>query len=171
MIDLRIETMKMTDLDDVMEIEEKAFSLPWSRWMFERELLYKEDSHFLVVRSGVKLMGYIGFWMSADEAHIVTIAVRNDFRRMGIGSILMASALSLAVRLGANMATLEVRVTNFRAQNLYDKFGFETVTIRRRFYSDTGEDAYVMWLRDLKYKLEDFQTYIREINYRREEET
>jgi len=171
MIDLRIEMMKMADLDDVMKIEEKAFSMPWSRWMFERELLYKENSHFLIAGSGGKLIGYIGFWMAPDEAHIVTIAVRSDFQRRGIGRILIASALSLAVSLGAIRATLEVRVTNLRAQSLYNKLGFEIVAIRKRFYSDTGEDAYVMWLRDVKDKLEDFQTYIRKINYRKEEET
>ncbi len=171
MIDLEIDKMKMTDLDDVMEIEEMAFSMPWSRWMFERELSYKDNSHFLVVRSGAKLMGYIGFWLLEDEAHIVTIAVRSDFRRRGIGGILIASALNLAVSLGAEKATLEVRVSNIPAQNLYYRLGFEIAAIRREFYSDTGEDAYVMWLRDLEDNLENIRIYVREKHYGKEEET
>jgi ribosomal-protein-alanine N-acetyltransferase len=168
MIDLEIDTMKMDDLDDVMEIEEKVFSMPWSRWMFERELLYRENSCFLVVRYGDIIIGYVGFWMVEDEAHIVTIAVRKDFQRRGIGGILMASALNLAVEMGADKATLEVRFTNLAAQKLYYKFGFEIVAIRRRFYSDTGEDAYVMWLRDLRDNIEEIRKYIRNVRYRKE---
>jgi ribosomal-protein-alanine N-acetyltransferase len=105
-------------------------------------------------------VGYIGFWMVLDEAHIVTLAVRSDFRRKGVGSMLMASALVLAVHLGANKATLEVRVTNIPAQNLYEKFGFKTAAIRRNFYPDTGEDAYLMWLSDLEDKLGEFRACI-----------
>ena len=160
MINLEINGMTMADLDDVMQIEQKAFTMAWSRWMFERELTTSERSHFLVARNESELVGYIGFWMPTDEAHIVTIAVRSDFRRKGVGSILMVSALALAVHLGANKATLEVRVTNIPAQKLYKKFGFVTVAIRRNFYSDTGEDAYVMWLYDLKDRLEEIRAEV-----------
>ena len=160
MIELRFDRMKMTDLDEVMEIERASFSMPWSRWMFERELMDRDHSHFLVARSGVEVIGYIGFWMVSDEMHIVTIAVRSDFRCKGVGSMLMASALALAARLGASKSTLEVRVTNLPAQELYKKFGFETVAIRKNFYSDTGEDAYVMWLCDLKDKLGEIRAHI-----------
>ena len=153
MIDLKIDRMRMEDLDDVMEIERDSFSMPWSRWMFERELVDRERSHFLVARDGAQVVGYVGFWMVLDEAHIVTIAVRNDFRRRGVGTMLLASALSLAVRMGADRATLEVRITNLAAQELYRKFGFGIVAVRKNFYSDTGEDAYVMWIYDLKDKI------------------
>ena len=145
--------------------------MPWSRWMFKRELLYKDNSHCVVVRSGSVLIGYIGFWLIEDEVHIVTIAVRSDFRRRGIGGILIASALNLAVSLGAERATLEVRVSNIPAQNLYYRLGFEIAAIRRKFYSDTGEDAYVMWLRDLEDNLENIRIYVREKHYGKEEET
>ncbi len=119
MINLKISRMTMADLDDIMEIEQKAFTMAWSRWMFERELASGEHSQFLVARNGREIVGYLGFWLPTDEAHIVTIAVRSDFRRKGVGSILMVSALTLAVHLGANKATLEVRVTNIPAQELY----------------------------------------------------
>jgi ribosomal-protein-alanine N-acetyltransferase len=170
MIDVQIDKMKMADLDDVMEIEQASFSLPWSRWMFGRELEDRENSHFLVMRSGSEVIGYIGFWMVLDEAHIVTIAVRSDLRRKGIGSMLLASALVLAVSLDANRATLEVRVTNLPAQRLYKKFGFEVVGIRRKFYSDTGEDAYVMWVHDLKDKIGEIRAHIWRIQHGKEKE-
>jgi ribosomal-protein-alanine N-acetyltransferase len=171
MIDLEIDTMEIDDLDDVMEIEQASFSLPWSRWMFERELRSRERSHFLVVRSGSELVGYVGFWMVLDEAHIVTIAVRSDFRRRGVGSYILASALGLAVRLGAGRATLEVRITNLAAQRLYRKFGFEKIAIRKNFYSDTGEDAYVMWIYDLRDKIGEIHAHIWNMQHATEEET
>jgi ribosomal-protein-alanine N-acetyltransferase len=159
----KIETMEMADLDDVMEIERASFSLPWSRWMFERELMDQTHSRFLVARSGDEIAGYIGFWMVLEEVHIVTIAVRSDCRRRGIGSILMLEALNAALRLGAQRATLEVRVTNLSAQELYKKLGFITVAIRKRFYSDTGEDAYVMWLYDLNSKVREIRKQVRQM--------
>jgi ribosomal-protein-alanine N-acetyltransferase len=170
MIDLKVDAMKMTDLDDVMEIERASFSMPWSRWMFERELGDREHSHFLVARSGAEIVGYIGFWMVLDEAHVVTIAVRSDFRRKGIGSMLLSSALSLAARMGADRATLEVRITNLPAQKLYRKFGFGVAAIRRNFYSDTGEDAYVMWIHDLKDKIGEIRAHIWRIQHGKEKE-
>lgn len=141
--------MKVDDLDEVMQIEEESFSMPWSRWMFERELEESKRSYFLVAKDGNKTIGYIGFWLVIEEAHIVTIAVRKEYRRKGIGTALLASALIIADTLGAKKATLEVRVSNIPAQNLYEMFGFEIVSIRKGFYTDTNEDAYVMWLYNL----------------------
>jgi ribosomal-protein-alanine N-acetyltransferase len=170
MTKLKIDTMEMADLDDVMEIERASFSLPWSRWMFERELMGKTHSRFLVARVKDEIAGYIGFWMVLEEIHIVTIAVRSDCRRRGIGSILMLEALNAAVRLGAQRATLEVRVTNLPAQELYKKLGFIKVAIRKRFYSDTGEDAYVMWLYNLKSKIREIRKQVREMLREKERE-
>lgn len=168
---LKIDTMEMADLDDVMEIERASFSLPWSRWMFERELMDKAHSQLLVARLGDEIAGYIGFWMVLEEVHIVTIAVRSDYRRRGIGSILMLEALNAAVRLGAEKATLEVRVTNLPAQELYKKLGFITVAIRKRFYSDTGEDAYVMWLYNLKSKIRGIRKHVQEMLREKKKDT
>ena len=171
MIDLEISRMKPEDLDEVMDIEEDAFTMSWSRWMFEREVINTDRSHFLVARNNSEIVGYIGFWMAMnDEAHIVTIAVQDDFRCQGVGSILMASALLLAVHLGANKATLEVRVSNMPAQQLYTKFGYEIAVIRRKFYSDTGEDAYVMWLRDLEDKLDEIRAYLWDMQREKEQQ-
>lgn len=153
MHDLGIYRMEPSDLNDVLDIEKESFSLPWSRWMFERELEEKDRSHFFVFKNSSEVLGYIGFWMVFDEAHIVTIAVRRDSRRKGIGTILMASALVVANEMGAKRATLEVRVTNTNAQKMYEKFGFEIVSVRKKFYTDTGEDAYVMWIFDLDDKI------------------
>lgn len=82
--------------------------------------------------------------MMAGEAHISTIAVRPGWRRRGIGELLLVAMIDKAVELGAEVMTLEVRVSNIAAQNLYRKYGFEEVRIKRRYYMDSGEDAIFM---------------------------
>ena len=159
MIDFGIHKMTADDIDGVLQIEQESFSSPWSRWIFESELSKGDRSHFLVAKSEGEILGYIGFWMIFDEAHIVNVAVRADLRRSGIGTLLLASALIMADRIGAKKATLEVRVTNTPAQSLYQKFGFEMISIRKNFYSDTNEDAYVMWIYKLSEKIGEIKSF------------
>jgi ribosomal-protein-alanine N-acetyltransferase len=90
------------------------------------------------------IAGFIGLWLLPDEAHIVTFGVRRDYRRRGIGELLLISAISLAQVKGQTMVTLECRVSNEAALGLYGKYGFEKVGLRPRYYSDDHEDAYVL---------------------------
>jgi ribosomal-protein-alanine N-acetyltransferase len=90
------------------------------------------------------VLWYCGFWIAADEAHISTIAVAPSSREKGIGQLLLATAIERAIELGANIMSLEVRVSNIAAQNLYRKYGFKVVGCRRRYYSDNREDALIM---------------------------
>jgi ribosomal-protein-alanine N-acetyltransferase len=90
------------------------------------------------------VVGYCGFWRAADEAHISTIAVHPKHRLQGIGQLLLVTAIERAVELGASIVSLEVRVSNVAAQNLYLKYGFQVVGRRRRYYSDNREDALIM---------------------------
>ncbi|MCC7361475.1 MAG: ribosomal protein S18-alanine N-acetyltransferase [Anaerolineales bacterium] len=90
------------------------------------------------------VVGYSGFWYILDEAHVSTIAVHPEWRGHGVGEHLFVHMLEQALDLGAVTATLEVRVTNERAQNLYAKYAFEVVGKRRRYYRDNGEDALLM---------------------------
>ncbi|MBI2952904.1 MAG: ribosomal protein S18-alanine N-acetyltransferase [Chloroflexi bacterium] len=91
------------------------------------------------------LAGYAGLWLMLDEAHITTIAVRPQLRGQGIGELLLIGLADTAIALGAKYLTLEVRVSNTVAQNLYRKFGFHEEGVRKRYYSDNGEDALIMW--------------------------
>jgi [ribosomal protein S18]-alanine N-acetyltransferase len=91
------------------------------------------------------IIGYAGLWLMTDEAHITTIAVDPDFQGNGIGELLLVALIDRAKQIGARWLTLEVRVSNDVAQRLYEKYTFKEMGIRRRYYSDNGEDALVMW--------------------------
>lgn len=91
------------------------------------------------------IVGYAGLWLMTDEAHITTIAVDPDFQGNGIGELLLLSLIDRSQQIGARWLTLEVRVSNLGAQKLYEKYTFKEMGLRRRYYSDNGEDALVMW--------------------------
>jgi len=105
----------------------------------ERELPPPDERYELVT-------GVLGVWLLADEAHIVTVAVRESHRRRGIAELLLISAIQLAQAKRQELITLECRVSNEPALALYDKYGFERVGLRPRYYSDNHEDAYVLSL-------------------------
>jgi ribosomal-protein-alanine N-acetyltransferase len=98
-------------------------------------------------------LGYGGFWLIAGEAHISTLAVTPDRRKQGLGELLLWSMLKRAASMDAFEATLEVRVSNDVAQKLYQKYGFEKVGQRRRYYQDNGEDAWIMTVSDFGSKV------------------
>lgn len=90
------------------------------------------------------IVGYTGQWLMVDEAHLITIAVRQEYRRKGLGEALLIAAIDQAVELGSRVMTLEVRLSNLSAQAMYEKFGFRKVGIRPRYYTDNNEDAIIM---------------------------
>ncbi|MBM4462022.1 MAG: ribosomal-protein-alanine N-acetyltransferase [Chloroflexi bacterium] len=90
------------------------------------------------------VIGYAAMWLMVDEAHLTSIAVRGTHRRLGIGELLLICMMDLALQLKAQVMTLETRVSNLEAQALYEKYGFAKVGMRRRYYSDNGEDAVIM---------------------------
>ncbi len=105
--------------------------------------------------------GFAGFWVMVDEAHITTIAVREAYRRQGLGELLLISTMDLATTLNARIITLEVRVSNTVAQRLYAKYGFTQVGVRRGYYSDNREDASVMSTPDINSAT--FQTHFHQL--------
>ena len=151
-----IRAMTLEDLPAVMEIDRLSFPLPWPERSFRYEVLENPASNMLVAglpgSEDHRPIGFAGFWLIVDEAHISTIAVHPDWRRTGVGAELLVAVLDLADRLGAEMATLEVRVSNEAAVNLYRKFGFRIVGRRPRYYRDNDEDALLMTLRGLRHR-------------------
>lgn len=102
---------------------------------FNNELLAQNEEH---------VIGFAGFWVMADEAHITSIASRKAYRQHGIGELLLMAIIDQATKLNARIVTLEVRVSNTAAQNLYSKYGFTQVGVRRGYYTDNKEDAILM---------------------------
>ncbi|MBX7255000.1 MAG: ribosomal protein S18-alanine N-acetyltransferase [Candidatus Hydrogenedentes bacterium] len=127
----------------LLEIESEAYPEPWTEGMF-REEARSYRSHFYVVFMGDLIIGYGGFWLVLDEAHITSVTIRNEYRGIGYGRRLLDFLLAKAVEVGARMATLEVRVSNHRARVLYERAGFRPVGLRKNYYPKTGEDAVVM---------------------------
>ncbi|QBD83743.1 ribosomal-protein-alanine N-acetyltransferase [Ktedonosporobacter rubrisoli] len=91
------------------------------------------------------IIGFAGLWLMVDEAHVTTIAMHPDYRRLGLGEFMLVSLIDIAYNIGAKWVTLEVRVSNYTAQNLYRKYGFREAGLRHRYYSDNQEDALIMW--------------------------
>jgi len=139
-----IRFMRLRDVDAVAELEQAVFARPWSRESFRQELTRNAVARYLVAEENGEILGYAGAWIIMDESHITNIAVREDARGRGIGRKLTAELLQILSNLGACYATLEVRVSNERAQNLYKSLGFISVGKRKRYYEDNNEDAYLM---------------------------
>jgi [ribosomal protein S18]-alanine N-acetyltransferase len=91
------------------------------------------------------ILGFAGLWLMVDEAHITTIAMHPDFRGRGLGEFMLMHLIEIAYSIGAKWVTLEVRVSNYSAQNLYRKYGFREAGVRHKYYSDNQEDALIMW--------------------------
>jgi len=132
-------------LDGVLVIERLSFPTPWSRSSFLNELYTNDYAFYYVCLWEDKVVGYAGMWIILDEAHLTNIAVHPGFRRCGIGELLLDTLIKEAVNLGAARMTLEVRISNIPAQRLYEKKGFVRSGIRRGYYTDTQEDALIMW--------------------------
>ncbi len=143
--------MMLSDLDEVMEIEPVAFgSHHWSRQSFVNELNNPTGHYFVASDEGSgKLLGYSGFWLVGEEAHITTLAVHPEHRRQHIGERLLLHDIGQAEKVGANWMTLEVRVSNQMAQQLYYKYGFKNLGFRRNYYQDNSEDALVLWTENI----------------------
>ena len=141
---LRIEAMRLEDLDEVQAIEQASFSTPWPSNAYRSELMTNRLASYLVARIEGRIVGCGGMWLMVDEAHITTFAVHPAWRRQRIGERLLLAFLDLARDRHAREATLEVRLSNLAARRLYEKYGFRPVGLRPRYYSDDNEDALIM---------------------------
>jgi ribosomal-protein-alanine N-acetyltransferase len=148
---VQIERARPNDLDAIYDIEQLSFNPHWSKNALAHEVnRTRPHSYVFVARLSGEVIGFSIFWAVVDEAHILSFAVHPDYRRRGIGRTMMEGVLDAAKRLGLRTATLEVRVSNTSAIRLYEKMGFRIAAIRRAFYQDNNEDAYVMWLEDIQ---------------------
>jgi len=142
--------MNVHHLDGVLAIENNSFPTPWSRSAFVHELVHNDFAYYIVAVDGEKVAGYAGMWRILDEGHITTLAVHPDYRRQKIGAGLLNALIMEGARRGCARMTLEVRPSNHAALELYGKTGFVSHGRRPGYYSDTKEDAIIMWKDDLQ---------------------
>ncbi|MFQ5595810.1 MAG: ribosomal protein S18-alanine N-acetyltransferase, partial [Anaerolineae bacterium] len=172
-IPYEVAPMRVSDISEVMAVERQSFPTPWAPSAYRYELLFNANAHYYVVRSRLRqspsanaqtpgwrsrlrrllgragptsppILGYVGFWLVAGEAHISTIAVHPKARRRGLGELLLVQVIESALAEDAEFVTLEVRVSNHSAQRLYEKYAFERVGRRKAYYTDNREDAWIM---------------------------
>jgi ribosomal-protein-alanine N-acetyltransferase len=143
-LEIVIAPMRKRHINDILQIEKASFPTPWARISFLQEL-QNDLAVYIVVLSKGKVIGYAGMWLILDEAHITNVAVHPDYRQMGIGRLLMRQLILKAAVLGAARMTLEVRVSNTPACQLYKGLGFVQEGLRKGYYTDTNEDALIMW--------------------------
>ena len=144
-MDISIREMRETDLDSIIEIENKVFSPSWSREAFLLELTKNLLAKYVVGVVDEKVVGYGGIWLIIDEGHITNIAVDERYRGLGVGNRILEGLIQLCVYRGLRAMTLEVRKSNEIAQSLYKKYGFKEYGIRPKYYGDNNEDAIIMW--------------------------
>jgi len=183
-----VRPMQVSDIAQVMEVEQQSFPNMWPATAFKRELEHNRLARYLAAverraespeggqtvaaaaahtglrgfLSGLRqvlagdgvlpppeerqelVVGFVGIWLLVDEAHVVTIAVRDSHRRRGVGELLLIAAIETALRERQPVVTLECRISNAVALRLYEKYGFQRVGLHRRYYSDNQEDAYIL---------------------------
>ena len=175
-----VDRMVEDDLEQVHAIDKVSFPVAWSLSTYQKELRATQSNRYVVARvsdalpgeagslTGVRRMverfwptvaslpqrhpvvGHGGVWSVLDEGHITTIAVHPTYRRMGVGELILLGLIDQAYDLDVHQLTLEVRVSNIAAQQLYAKYGFSCVNVRKRYYTDNNEDAMIMWTDDIR---------------------
>ena len=156
MSDVTVRRMTLDDVDAVFEIEQESFARPWSRQAFVQEMTQNKCARYMVAEADGRVVAYAGAWIVLDEAHITNIAVRKACRGQGIGKKVTFALMQYAANLGVVYATLEVRRGNVVAQNLYKQAGFEYVGLRKKYYEDNGEDAFIFCCQHMPEPEEDF---------------
>lgn len=139
-----IRRMNVSDIDAVFEIEKELFTTPWDKDALTYELERNAFSTILVIEIDQEIIGYIGMWLLGDQTQITTLGVKKIYQGHGYGKILMDKCEEITREQGYSNINLEVRVSNLAAFNLYEKCGFKVAAIRKNYYQDNHEDAYLM---------------------------
>ncbi len=137
--------LTLNDINAVMVVERLSFTIPWSKQAFIEEVTNNKFARYIIAKVDGKTIGYAGMWKVLDEGHITNVAVHPEYRRSGVGFMLVKGLLELSIKENIIKLTLEVRRSNIAAQNLYTKFGFRVEGFRKEYYADNKEDAIIMW--------------------------
>lgn len=140
---MEVAPMTYDDIPEVADVERQCFSDPWSEQAFEDEMKNPLAVYFTIKENG-RCIGYCGFWNVSGEGGITNVAVAQEYRKKGAGTMLIQKMIETAVALDLSILTLEVRSSNTAAQRLYEKHGFEKIGIRPNYYNNPRENAWIM---------------------------
>ncbi len=149
-LDIEITRMRRRHLRRVLAIESQVYPRPWSASLFLSELAQRATRTYIVARTEGEVIGYSGMMFTGREAHVTNIAVDPAYHGRKVGSRLLMYLITEAIARGAEILSLEVRVSNQVAQSMYEKFGFAPVSVRKGYYIETNEDALVMVVDDAR---------------------
>ncbi len=136
--------MRPDHLDAILDIENLSFPNPWTRAVFAGHLHHPEFARYIVAIVDESVVGYTGLFYGGGQGQVTNLAVHPEWREYGIGSRLLVETFDFSYRMNLQGLSLEVRVSNDNAQTLYEKLGFTKVGVRKNYYREIGEDAYVM---------------------------
>jgi ribosomal-protein-alanine N-acetyltransferase len=148
-LEVHVSPMRRRHLRAVLRIEAQVYPTPWTHSLFVSELALRSTRAYVIAHVGRDVIGYAGLMMSLSDGHVTTIAVDPEWHRQGIGTRLLIALAREGIARGATALTLEVRLSHRGAQQLYQRFGFVSVGVRKGYYADTGEDALIMWAHDV----------------------
>lgn len=138
-----VRSMNVSDLNEIVKIEESLYKMPWNEKQYKYELEENEFSYLFVLEHDSVIIGYYGFWVMFEDSDITKVSIRKEFQGMKLSNILMEDCFKRVKDAGCNKINLEVRVDNIRAINLYKKHGFKEVYVRKDYYGK-GEDALIL---------------------------
>ena len=140
---MKLREMCLEDLEKIAALEAELFKEPWNQEDFQRELEENEFANYYIAEIDGEIAGYFGLWILFDQAQITTIGTSKKFQRQHVASMMMEAIEKLCMENECEFLSLEVRISNLPAINLYKKFGLEIVSKRENYYAD-HEDAYLM---------------------------
>jgi ribosomal-protein-alanine N-acetyltransferase len=143
-----ITKMRRRHLRKVLGIESLVYPRPWSASLFVAEMSQRSTRTYIVARNRNEVIGYAGMMYTGQEAHVTNIAVDPDWHGNKVGTRLLLTIITEAIARGAKTISLEVRVSNDVAQSMYEKFGFSVAGVRKGYYIETNEDAFIMVVDD-----------------------
>jgi ribosomal-protein-alanine N-acetyltransferase len=143
--DWTIRAAERRDVPDLLAIEVAQFPEPWTRAMLIEEITNTQSRRYRVAVEGRTIIGYVGVMFVMDELHVNTLGTLPGHEGRGVATSLLEDAWAAARERGIARATLEVAASNTRAQELYYRFGFAPVGVRKNYYERTHEDALVLW--------------------------
>ena len=135
--------MNVNDLEEIVKIEKEIYKTPWTMNQYKYELEENEFSYLFVLENDGVIIGYYGFWVMFENVDITKVSIRKEFQGMKLSNILMQDCVNRVEGLGCERINLEVRVDNVRAINLYKKYDFKEVIVRKDYYGK-GEDALIL---------------------------